>query len=51
MTVTLKDAIQDIIGGVTDRCALGGEDFSIDSQLPYVFEVEVGVVDSEPVFF
>ena len=51
LTVTLKDALQDVIGGVTDRCAPGGDYIGIDSQLPYVFEVEVGGVDSEPVFF
>lgn len=51
LTVTLKDAIQDPIGGVTLLSVPGGEYVGIDSQLPYVFDVEVGGVDSEPVFF
>ena len=51
LDVTLNDALQDDVGGVPLLSAAGGVFNGIDSQLPYVFEVEVGGVDSEPVLF
>ena len=51
LTISLKDSIQDPVGGATLLCAPGGEFVGIDSQLPYVFESEVGGGDSEPIFF
>ncbi|CAD6592161.1 MAG: hypothetical protein ASARMPRED_006059 [Alectoria sarmentosa] len=51
VTVTIKDALQDPIGGVTLLSIPGGVYEGIDSQLPNVFEIEVGGVDSEPVYF
>ncbi|CAD6585859.1 MAG: hypothetical protein ASARMPREDX12_002142 [Alectoria sarmentosa] len=51
VTVTIKDALQDPIGGVTLLSIPGGVYEGIDSQLPDVFEIEVGGVDSEPVYF
>lgn len=51
LTVTLYDALQDSIGGVTLLDAPGGTFEGIDSQLPDVFEVEVGADDPQPVLF
>ena len=51
LDVSLKDALQDVVGGVTLLSLPGGTFSGIDSQLPNVFEVEVGGVDSEPVLF
>ena len=51
LDVTLKDALQDVVGGVSLLSAAGGVYNGIDSQLPYVFEVEVGANDAEPVLF
>lgn len=49
--MALSDALQDSVGGVTDIDAPGGQFEDIDSQLPFVFEVEVGAQDSDPVRF
>ena len=51
LDVTLKDALQDVVGGVTLLSLPGGIFSGIDSQLPAVFEVEVGANDDEPVQF
>lgn len=51
LDVTLKDALQDVVGSVSKLSAPGGVFNDIGSQLPYVFEVEVGGVDSEPLRF
>ena len=51
LDVTLYDAGQDNIGGVTLLDAPGGNFEGIDSQLPLVFEVEVGANDQQPVRF
>lgn len=51
LDVTLKDALQDVVGGVSKLSAPGGNYNDVDSQLPYVFRVEVGGVDSEPLRF
>lgn len=51
LTVTLYDALQDSIGGVTLLDAAGGTFEGVDSQLPYVFDVEVGATDPQPVRF
>ena len=51
LNVTLFDASKNDIGGVTLLSAPTGVEQGIDSQLPDVFEVEVGAVDSDPVQF
>ena len=51
LDVSLKDALQDIVGGVSLLSLPGGTFSGIDSQLPNVFEVEVGANDGEPVQF
>ena len=51
LDVTLKDALQDVVGGVNLLSLPGGTFSGIDSQLPNVFEVEVGANDAEPVDF
>ena len=51
LDVTLEDALQDVIGGVTLLSLPGGTFSGFDSQLPDVFEVEVGANDAEPVEF
>ena len=51
LDVTLKDALQDVVGGVNLLSLAGGTFSGIDSQLPNVFEVEVGANDGEPVRF
>ena len=51
LDVTLYDALQDAVGGVTLLSLPGGTFSGIDSQLPDVFEVEVGANDAEPVEF
>lgn len=51
LTVSLYDALQDPVGGVTLLSAAGGIYNGIDSQLPDVFEVEVGANDAQPVLF
>ena len=51
LDVTLKDALQDVVGSVNLLSLRGGHFGDIDSQLPYVFEVEVGANDDEPVRF
>ena len=49
--VTLKDALQDVVGGVNLLSLPGGTFSGINSQLPYVFEVEAGANDDEPLRF
>ena len=51
VTVNLYDALQDPVGGTTLLSVTGGSYANIDSQLPYVFEVEVGANDDMPVLF
>lgn len=51
LDVTLYDALQDQVGAVTGLSAPGGSYQDIDSKLPYVFEVEVGANDQQPVMF
>ena len=51
LTITLKDALQDVIGGATNLCSPGGQYVDTDSELPYVFESLVGGVDTESVYF
>ena len=47
LTVTLYDALQDVVGGVSLLDAPGGVWQNIDSQLPDVFEVVVGGNDAD----
>ncbi|KAL9064457.1 MAG: hypothetical protein Q9161_008865 [Pseudevernia consocians] len=49
LDVNLADALQDPVGGVSSIDAPGGQFEDIDSQLPFVFEVEVGAQDADPV--
>ena len=51
LDVNLADALQDPVGGVSSIDAPGGQFEDIDSQLPFVFEVEVGAQDADPVRF
>ncbi len=51
LDVSLSDNIQDPIGSVSHLSVPGGVYEGIDSQLPDVFEVEVGGADGQPVFF
>lgn len=51
LDVALFDVIQDPMGGVTGIDAPGGQFEEIDSGLPFVFGVEVGGQDADPVRF
>ena len=51
LDVALYDALQDSMGGVTDIDAPGGQFENVESQLPFVFGVEVGAQDADPVRF
>lgn len=51
LDVTLKDALQDVVGSISKLSTPGGIYNDINSQLPSVFEIEVGGVDSVPLRF
>ena len=51
LDVTLMDGLDDVIGGVSKLSVAGGNFVGFDSQLPSVFEVEVGANDAQPLRF
>ena len=51
LDLTIFDAVQDPIGGVSKLSVPGGVFTGIDSQLPDVLEVLVGGADAQPVRF
>ena len=51
VTVVLHDSVGATLGGVDKQPAIGGQALNINSQLPAVFEVIVGSVDSDSIEF
>ncbi|RYP81686.1 hypothetical protein DL769_001918 [Monosporascus sp. CRB-8-3] len=50
-TVTIKDAVDDIIGGIRDQAIADFQSTTVFSELPHSLVITVGSVDDDPVRF
>jgi hypothetical protein len=51
LTITLQDAVQEVVGEVTMASAPANQQVLVDGALPYVFIATTGAVDNDPIHF